>query len=189
MKFLYTGASSYNTPQTTAFKSLGGFISSTQLPNDLSNNIFSDISELSKQHLRREAICIALYNDDVDVAQNLELTFNADFAKLIADFQIAFSGASIDDCGNYYFESINDSSAIPYLEFDTITDLNKVFNIGNVQPKAYIGVWLIRKLTKTKTIPISCDTLASNYTNNVEATTEESFTLDLAWQDDNSNSI
>jgi len=47
MRFYYSGAQDFNFPQTDFRKSLGGKISSTEIPNGRINNLFDDVSLLS----------------------------------------------------------------------------------------------------------------------------------------------
>lgn len=47
MRLYYTVSSGYNDPQSKLVNSLGGFKSSTPVPNDQDNNVFDELSLLS----------------------------------------------------------------------------------------------------------------------------------------------
>lgn len=189
MKFYYTGSPKYNSIQWVPSLSLGGFVSSSELPNDFVNNIFSNVSELSKQNLRREAILIALKNTYNETIQNITFSFNVDdFDQLISEFSIAFVKAKINNCDEIYFDQINDPQALPYLTFEVISQTNYQFNIGNLVSGEVIGFWLVRKIIKEKVQPLSNDEVIYNYDNNIELNTEESFSIELDWSDDESYS-
>ena len=202
MKFFYTGASTYNVAQPVASLSLGGFLSSSEVQNDILNNLFSSISDLSKQNLKREAKLIAIKNTYNEAIQDVTVTFNtADWSKLITEYDIAFVASKEDDCGNIYFDGINNSEALPYVTFESITEADNEFSIGDLAIGQVIGAWLVRKIVKAQIAPISCNQLYANYlgttytdpSTNVVYTPitveeQENITIALSWDDDQSQS-
>jgi hypothetical protein len=202
MKFYYTGATTYNIAQTFAALSLGGFLSSSEIQNDLLNNLFSNLSQLAKQNLKREAILIALKNTYNETIQDVTFEFNtADWAALLEEYSIAFVASKMDDCSNVYFDKITSSEALPFVTLDILSDTNNSFNIGDFEPGKVIGIWLVRKVLKDKVAPISCNQLYANflgadYIDPSTGTTytpapppaEESISLVLSWSPDESQS-
>lgn len=189
MKFYYTGASTYNAEQRLASLSLGGFISSSEIQNDLMNNIFSDISELAKQNLRREAVLIAIKNITNETIQDVLLSFNVtDWDTLTSEFSIAFVAASEDECGCFYFDSINDQQALPFVELDVLSSTNYQFSLGDFEVNKIVGIWLIRKIIKARVAPPTCEELAEDFENDVDPVIEEDFSLQLSWDPDSSGS-
>lgn len=62
MEFFHTGAKTFKGTQTDPFSCLGGFISSTKLPNGRFNNVFNDISRYSDENGGFEVRGIGLMN-------------------------------------------------------------------------------------------------------------------------------
>lgn len=202
MKFYYTGATTYNTPQTNAALSLGGFLSSSEIQNDVFSNIFSALSILSKSNLKRDSILIALKNTYNETIQDVTFDFNTpDWTKLLSEFSIAFVASKTDDCGNIVFDKITNSEALPFVTLDILSATNNSFNIGDFAIGKVIGIWLVRKVLKDKVLPISCNQLYANflgvdytdpstgtvYTPEVPAE-EEDIDLVLSWSSDDSQS-
>lgn len=203
MKFFYTGASKYNVPQQFANMSLGGFVSSTEIPNDFLGNIFGDESRLAVCELKRTAVLIALVNEDDERAESVNITFNvSDWTKLTGQFSIAFVSPKIDNCGNISFDKINDTGALPYITLDVLSATNNSFNLGDIQKGQVVGIWLVREIeANDNTNPLSPQQLYANYLKtdytdpNTGITyhpftvpTEEDFSLDLVWNEDESDS-
>ena len=189
MRFYYTNSPTYDTPQTEAKLSLGGFLSSSLIQNDLINNLFSSISELSRQSLRREAILIALKNTYTEVIQDVTLEFKVDdFDALVSEFSIAFIVSKTDSCGNVYFDRIDNSQALPFVDLEVISDLNKSFSLGDFAVDQVIGIWLIRNIIKANVAPLTNAELEDNYNDDITPATQENFSLELSWTSDESGS-
>lgn len=188
MKLFYTGANTFNAEQKVSKLSLGGYVSSSVVPNNFMNSLFSSVSEFAKQTLSSEAILIALKNDDIDLASNIEIDFDADWDNIISEFQVAFVASSIDNCNNVFFDKIDHASALPYLDLDNITSTNNSFSLPDMEPGTYLGIWLIRKLNKDKIKALTCAELETNFKNNIQLPTEEIISIGLSWIDDNSHS-
>jgi len=191
MKFLYTGAPKYNISQLVAKKSLGGFLSSTEIPNDFSENVFSSLSELAKQSLKREVVLIALKNDDTEAQTGIVVEFIVDdWNKLSSEFSIAFVASKTSWCGDIYFASINDQQALPYLNFQVLSEDNFRFDLGNFSANEVVGIWLVRKVLKDgyQVAPLSDDELYANYLDGTELPTEETFSINVQWDFDESDS-
>lgn len=191
MKLLYTNSPSYNTPQTVPNNSIGGYVSSTEVFNDSLNNIFSELSELSKQTLKRETFLIAVKNDSLFLASNILLSFDINFLISICEYEMSIVSSQTDTCGNIYFEKLNNSSNKPIHITNTekIIASNFEFILPDMQSDEIIGIWLTRNLIKNNIKALSCDELASNYSNNIEVNNEENFFIDLEWsENDPSNS-
>ena len=202
MKFYYTGAAKYNTEQRNPSLSIGGFVSSSEIPNDVVANLFGNISKLAEQNLQRQAILIAVKNTFNEKIQGVLFSFLvANWDKLITEFDIAFVASSKNECGDIYFDKINDSGAIPYVTFETLSSSNYQFDLGDFEVGQVIGIWLVRKILKNKLTPISCEQLYANYLNTpyIDPSTgtqynpdpqaeEESISINLDWSPDDSHS-
>lgn len=73
MKLLFSGATNFKVPQTEANKSLGGFMSSSSVPNGKINALFSDISGYDLKEKNSNTIAIFFYNDGTTDINNLSL--------------------------------------------------------------------------------------------------------------------
>ena len=73
MKLLFSGAKHYLSAQNDVTMSLGGFMSSTRLPNGRLNSLFSDISIYGKMIGSKECIAFYLLNDTNEEIKNLTL--------------------------------------------------------------------------------------------------------------------
>ena len=63
MRLYYTVSSGYNDPQSKLVNSLGGFKSSTPVPNDQDNNVFDELSLLSLVKGKTQYIGLILNNE------------------------------------------------------------------------------------------------------------------------------
>ena len=79
MKLYYTGAPIKNIPQGNPNQSLGGFKSSTLVPNARKNALFSDISMEQYNEGDRELRGLILKNETGAVVSNITAYFNPDY--------------------------------------------------------------------------------------------------------------
>lgn len=161
IKLYYTGAGSFNTAQTLASKSLGGFISNTAVPNGVVNSLFPPLSlmEFYSQKKTTQYIGLGLYLFFFDKEQaydkinlKFKLLYNeenepeAEFFKNCFKYKVGLGPVSGDSTNGYYIEKISVGAKPLYmlqdfqtLEFDTEVQFNDIdLNEGGV------GVWLSR---------------------------------------------
>lgn len=161
IKLYYTGAGSFNTAQTLASKSLGGFISNTAVPNGVVNSLFPPLSlmEFYSQKKTTQYIGLGLYLFFFDKEQaydkinlKFKLLYNeenepeAEFFKNSFKYKVGLGPVSGDSTNGYYIEKISVGAKPLYmlqdfqtLEFDTEVQFNDIdLNEGGV------GVWLSR---------------------------------------------
>lgn len=106
MRLYYTGSSKPAIPQTNPDKSLGGFMSSSLLPNDFFNNIFSDVSKLSIQNKLVETRAVALLNEEIDGdVESIRLYYIYPENTQIK-LQVAAVRTTLDNCGDPVMEKI-----------------------------------------------------------------------------------
>lgn len=143
MQLLYTGASKQGMIQINPDTSLGGFVSSSQIPNDTSSNIFSVASLLAIQNKRREVKMIAFKNNDGDTDNDLTFKFAIEDDS-ICKYKIAFVSPTVTDDGSC-FEQIINAAALPY--YATFIDIvnEQEINITSLANGAYLGMWLMRE--------------------------------------------
>ena len=63
MRLFYTGATEYLEPQNSPRLSIGGFVSSSPLPNDILNGIFGSISDYKAVNGLKEVRGVVLKNE------------------------------------------------------------------------------------------------------------------------------
>lgn len=141
MKYFYSGAASSQAVQKDSNLSLGGFISSSPIPNDLLQNIFSEVSYLTIQQNKRETKLIVLQNNSTKAAINLSLTFIIGEDSL-AKYKVAFVVPSDETC----FELISDPSALPFEATFSVIVSGEPIVIPDMEAEGYLGLWLTREL-------------------------------------------
>jgi len=155
IKLYYTGALENGAEQKEIHKSLGGYISGTQIPNGRKNNLFRDISYYTKVKNENEIICIAAKNITDTQLQDVTLYANVpEGYKLLA----AIVTPNISSCGAPIFEELKTQRDLPYYaEFNDITSQQNEILIGTIEPQSYIGIFL-QRLKSADTQNISeCD--------------------------------
>ena len=75
MKLLYTVSSGYMAEQQNVSYSIGGFASSTTIPNDMFGNLFDELSVNTIRNARNEYRAIVLHNDSQEVAKGVKIWF------------------------------------------------------------------------------------------------------------------
>lgn len=148
MILFYTGAFSNEAPQVSADKSLGGYVSSSLIPNGRLNNIFSQISKSTVINKKQEIRMIALKNTTGSSITNAKIYTN------IADGSVKLKVAAVAPAivnGVPVFESIQDSNSLPYqASLDLHEGEVNAINTGIILPNAIIGIWILREIDATK---------------------------------------
>lgn len=144
MRLYYTNISTQEGQQTQPDLSLGGFISSTIVPNNSLNNLFADISCYSVAESRDEHIALALRNESGVVANNVTLYF-----IYPEDTQYSIQMAFVAFNVNGEIESINSPYDSPYnATFNPADGELNAITIGDIQPDEYIGIWFKKIIDK-----------------------------------------
>jgi len=142
LKLFYTGAFAVNQPNLTPLlTSLGGFVSSSPIPNGRKNSLFSDISKAMSEKGKEEIIGLCIKNDSLtETVSDIQLSIlNPETLK--GKFKIGFIAIGMD----LQMEKLASSADLPYytelIDFDGLTTIE-----GNLLPGKYIGVWLQRTI-------------------------------------------
>ena len=179
MKILYTNALKSGDIQTDPLKSIGGYVSSSEIPNDILSNLFSEVTTNSLQSRRRETILVAFKNES-SIAVNLKIQFL--FEDVISSkMKIALINPIEDNCGDLYFEKIPNSSSLPlYAEFEEVKNEDE-FEVGVIQSQKIIGMWLCRELLPFDN---SCEKLKEIYEKGEKDEFKiEKINIKLTWED------
>lgn len=178
MKFLYTGAGEPNDPQTKAIFSLGGYVSSSSVANDVLNEVFGEISQSKDFNTRYRLLAIKnILTTTVDNVL-IKVFLNED---IVSELQMALIVPATNDCGDYVFEKITNQYAKPlYGDFVVVED-GLVLNIGTMEPDSVVGLWISRKIDQVLSATKSCQEIYDDYIDEVVLETEDSIQIDLSW--------
>lgn len=145
MKLYYTGSDSFNGVQTDSKSSLGGFISSTPIPNQKIGNLFSDISYNNLIKKPIEIIGIALKNE---LANKIDLKIWIEkLSGGICNYQIALVAPTVQG-SNLSLEKISTKDSYPYYaSFINAISEGTAFYQATFNLNEYLGIWIKREIT------------------------------------------
>jgi hypothetical protein len=145
MRLYYTNISTNEGVQTRPDLSLGGFKSSTLVPNNSFSNLFSDISCYSVSEDQNEYIAIALVNEEAITVTDVTLYF--DYPDGVQkNIEMAF--VNFNASGE--MEVISNPYSTPYnAEFSPADGVVNAINIGDLVAGAKIGVWFKKIILKS----------------------------------------
>lgn len=185
MEILYTVSSGYKDPQSNFVNSLGGFVSSSQVPNDEFDAVFDELSVSEIVNKRKQYKAIVLHNNSDETLENVELWFESD-PNNVCLYKIAAVNMNEDEEGQLSMESIPNSYSRPLnATFYEATVDDKV-SIGDMNPDAYIGIWLAREVDYDKAKAeydnvAERDLSSMNRYKPIEKKIEEKFDLMINW--------
>lgn len=145
MILLYTGAKVYNVAQNSYLKSLGGYISSTVVPNNNLANLFSDVSLLGMQNGVIETRAIALKNITGSTVNNVYLYHTYP----VTDAKAKIEWAPITIPNSQSIEEINSASSQPYnvsAWYEPVGVSNKILIANSIPNNGVLGLWVRRTL-------------------------------------------
>lgn len=149
LKLYYTVSSGYLDIQGNYINSLGGFPSSTEVPNDVFDNLFDEISLSEIKDAKTQYRAIIIKNEGEEVIENIELWFEKKDSN-ICSYQIGATLLSNDE--QPFMEHIPSVYSKPlYTQLYDATVDSKV-SIGNLNPGQMIGLWLSRTVNKEKAL-------------------------------------
>ncbi len=153
MKIFYTGSSAF-LGDSTAKTSLGGYISSTEVPNDFLQNVFDMVSLYGQQQKKPSYAVLALYNESTtQTAGDIgaywdypdESSDSTELDEIEASFAIAGAAVVVDDCGNLGYQKVKQGAA-PYGVTFVEADIDNPLVIPDMAPETYYIVILKRTL-------------------------------------------
>lgn len=149
LKLYYTVSSGYLDIQGNYINSLGGFPSSTEVPNDVFDNLFDEISLSEIKDVKTQYRAIIIKNESEEIIENIELWFEKKDSN-ICSYQIGATLLSNDE--QPFMEHIPSVYSKPlYTQLYDATIDSKV-SIGNLNPGQMIGLWLSRTVDKEKAL-------------------------------------
>lgn len=160
MKILYTNAQEPLGDQRDPLISLGGYVSSTPVPNDLAGNLFSDISEIASQEISRETKAIALLNNTGSEISSLSAWIEFDDISYV-DVEIAFAAIN-QNGGAPFMERIANLKASPFsADFQEASENDKLILMDPIQDGEYVGLWIRRTVKIPSPIDVYPGTIAN----------------------------
>ncbi len=186
MIFYYTNSPEAGGIQTIARLSIGGYVSGSIVPNDVLNEIFSNISLNTEKN--NQYRLLALKNTMTTAAENIvvKVYMNED---IISQFEMAFVLPALDKCDDYVFEKISSQYAKPLNGSFTILTDGINLNVGTLNPGEVIGIWIARKFDTVGNEAKSCEELCDDYNNDVVIEKEDNIQIDVCWDDAESVSV
>lgn len=151
MILFYTGAIKTGQVQKNPALSLGGYISSSVIPNGIIDNLFPDISLSDLKNNQDQIKVIALQNVTGADLNDFTIYFSSDpasFCKIQLGVVAPMFGG---DCNCSYFESLDNQYALPYYATFADYDVNSWWSYSaNFSTPfvngAYLGLFLKRSL-------------------------------------------
>lgn len=149
MKILYTGVHTPDAIQTDPLHSLGGFVSSNQIPNGSINNIFPPIS---RNHIKRNIFdvrLIAFKNDSEAALSNLKIYSER---GNYSSYKLAVVLPAINVKYNApEFEKIESGNSLPYqATLDVAEGSDNAITVATLAAGACVGIWIERIVDLTK---------------------------------------
>lgn len=148
MKLYYTVASQQDVAQPKPNLSLGGYKSSTVVPNSVLGNMFADISMYTvKNYTSPSYIGLILVNDSAtEKAIDVNLWFKH-LDDCITTFKVAAVDLTTDAEGEKYMEHIPNFNSKPlYATFSEADgEVNRV-SIGDILAGGMVGLWFERTI-------------------------------------------
>ena len=189
MKIFYTGAPSFESVQKIPANSLGGYISSSEVPNALLSNVFDSITKLTISKNKPEYRVLAIYNDSGATLTGLKAHFTYPLsddspATDIADahFKIASATPQVDSCGDLFIDSIGSSNARPYgITFVEADGVLNALSLPDLAASSYLIIYLQRTLDADLQQPLSDEDLLAILNQTLVLSTEEEIELTFSW--------
>ena len=146
MKLYYTTVKEPDSPNSRPDLSLGGYKSSTPIPNASNSNLFSDVSIYSVYSDKEEYIGIAVKNESSSKLENVNLWFNVP-----EDSQIEVEVAATIPNESGMVETIPNTFSRPmYSEFFSANSEEDKVGVGDIEAGEFIFLWLMKKINIDK---------------------------------------
>ena len=187
LRFYYTVSSGYNSPQTKVSDSLGGYKSSTPVPNDMFSNLFDEISLNLASNPRSQYVALVLKNEGTETLKNVELWFSSVTDNPYGTITVGAIGMGKDEEENPVTSCTSSINEKPYwIQFHEAKEEEPV-SLGDMEAGKEICLWFCRSLDK-EIIKSDYDLVAERDMNTqnrykkVEKQTEEIFNINLLWE-------
>lgn len=147
MILLYTGAESPNAEQLLSDKSLGGYVSSTSIPNGRLSNVFSQISKDTVLNDKEQVRLIVLKNTTENDIENITIYTDTENSSSLLRIAVVLPFV---DCETESYEKVFDSYSLPYQATFDFHAVDNPVTVDILQSGKSIGIWLLRSVNKDK---------------------------------------
>lgn len=190
MILYYTGASVFNGP-STANKSIGGYVSSSLVPNEALNEIFGSISEYGKTITKPQYVILVIFNDSEATYTNVkawlereELEESDVLDDPYARMKLAEMTIETDDCGD-----LKTSETLPsnYSKPFTVTMVlaegeENAIDIADIEPGMYRAIVISREILPAAMTPLTNDQYLAIMDQELSLSQVENFDLKISYE-------
>lgn len=181
IQILYTGAIKFNEPQDNPTLSLGGYISSSEVPSGHIGNLFGSVSKYTIQQNKPEVRILALKNAGVDPLTNVRIYTTSPSDK-ISSILLGVGDPVVDECGDLYTPSIKSPYASPYnVLFVDAEGFISALPAGDLDPGDYIMLFLKRTLVEDSQEVPSDEDLLEVFEGTADQELVENINLTVLW--------
>lgn len=149
----YTGAKIFNQPQLDSSQSLGGFISSSIIPNGMLSNLFGSLSRYTIQNGKSEIRAFVLYNSDTVDYTNIKCFFTYPDNSPSTDaadtsYDVGFATVVSDNCGDLSIEKLSSVYSQPYSVtlYSGADSLMNALDLPDIAKGTYLGIFIRRNI-------------------------------------------
>jgi hypothetical protein len=191
LKLYYSGGNGRADSTSYAAKSLGQYVSATEITDGL-NNLFADLASLTLQNKKTEYRAIVLTNESEDeVLTNLsawlidETGANSDaLDDSLCEFQIGWVDlAAENECAlpKFPYSIANIYQSPLKVTFYSAYNQENALDMPNLEPGMSLGLWIKRIIKDSALIPPSDEVLCEITDGSVSLPTTESVQLIFDW--------
>lgn len=186
MQFFYTGNKQAGLPQPQGDLSLGGYVSTDQIPDALLSNLFDQVSLYGQRLNKAEYRVIALFNETEATYANLKVWiehFSQDSDEVFAGvFQLGSAPFSADACGDLYVASLGNAQAAPRgVTLVSADSQGAALALPDLEAGMYLALYLKRSLDPTFLAPLSDEDLVAIRDGILVLPTEEEVLVQFTW--------
>ncbi len=190
MKLYYTGAVKYLGEQKDSSLSIGGLVSSTEIPNGVLANLFGSLSRFTIQQNKPEFRAIVIKNDGDTVLSGVKAYFTypqTDDSPATDDndseFLIGYSDMLVSDSGDLSVEKLSSIYATPYtvtMNEGAVGEENAL-DLPDLDPGSYLGIFIKRVLKSSTQLPVSDSDLEAILDGTLVPSKQEDIGLTFSW--------
>jgi hypothetical protein len=184
----YTGASKFNAIQQDSSKSLGGYISSTSIPNATIRNVFGDISAFTKTQNKPEFRAIAIKSSSAPTKTSLKAYFTYPQSgdplsdSNVCEYQIGYAPVTADECGDLLSEQLSSIYATPYtVMFQNAVGIDNALQLPNLDNGNYLAIYIKRTLKASFIDPLTTQQYVDIMNKVYFPETQENISLTFDW--------
>lgn len=196
MQLLLTGATTFLAAQLDPSKSLGGYISSSEVQSGTLSNIFDTISTYTKQiSNKKETRAIVIKNDSLKTYDNLKVWTvypyvddedNSDSSVVIdtniTTIKLGYQAVTADACGDLSAQKLSTVYAIPYSV--TLVEAERFENalsLPDIESGDYLALFIQRTINTVT--PYTDDDLLEITEGKLIPSTIEDISLNFSWDE------